>query len=885
MSNTLSVRVIELSSQHPSGQLGLPAGPVRLSWKVSAPAGTTQLGYELRATEDPEFLGASALVEARGPASQWIEAPITPRKSREVLHFQVRIETELGWSDWSEPLLHEVGLLNEADFKGSAIGDSSKAGDPSALLRRAFFLDELPVKARIYATAHGVFDVLLNQKKVGDSILAPGWTSYHERLLVETHDALPLLQLGENAFGVLLSDGWWRGKFGFQNLYNNYGEETAFLGQLELTFADGRKEIIATGPDWKTHSSGVRFASIYDGTTIDYTLAPAGWCRPGFDDSKWVSASTKAFDKSILEPASLPPVTVKLELPMEVNELDGRTLLNAKQNISGWVRLEVEGKRGDTVTIRHGEVLEPNNVLHTAGLRHAKATDHYTLGADGVFKLEPKHTFHGFQFAEVITDAKILSATAIAITSDNPDRSHFSSSHDSLNKLHSNVLWSLRDNFVSIPTDCPQRDERLGWTGDAQTFIFAATTLVNADAFFSSWLKDLAIEQKKVGFVPMVVPDLLTMQAKIAPSPFPVQGEAGWGDAAIVVPWALYQAYGNEEVLREQLESMRTWLDYLDTQREGKLIPQRMQLGDWLDPDAPEGQPWAAKVSGQFVANAYIVYVSKLLAHIESLVGDEAHRLRYAQLAEEVALATWDELGELAATTPTGAAMLLMFGIAPEQYVQSVADGLAVQVRDSGGRIATGFLGTPIILDALSRFGHLDEAYLMLLRSEMPSWLYPISVGATTIWERWNAIDPDGSIYEGVLETKVEGASDGMNSFNHYAYGAVIDWVYRNVAGVSQLTPGFSRFEVSPKLIDSIDRVNAHIETGFGRIDASFFFNDAKLTLKLEVPFGTTAVLDLPVTASSLVTIDGNDAVNRSELGHGIYEVVMTNPSFISRKN
>ncbi len=884
MTTNPQVRVSALNSQYPVGQLGLPAGELKLSWQVSAPAGTTQLGYELRAAENGAFDEGYALIEHRGPESQWVEAPVMPSKSRESWHFQVRIETEIGWSEWSKPLVHEVGLTKGTDFIGVAIGDASKAAEPSTLLRTTFKLETMPVKARMYATAHGVFDIMLNGKKVGNSILAPGWTAYHERLLVETYDALPNLQLGENALGALLSDGWWRGKFGFQNLYNNYGEETAFLGQLELTFADGSTQIIATGPEWKTHESGVRLASIYDGTTIDYTKAPKAWCKPGFDDSGWVGATAKAFDKSVLEPANLPPVRVKLELPMGVTELDGRTLLNANQNISGWVRLEVEGKRGDKVTIRHAEVLEPNNVLHTAALRGAKATDEYILGEDGVFKFEPKHTFHGFQYAEVVTNAKLISATAIAITSDNADRSHFTSSHNQLNKLHSNVLWSLRDNFVSIPTDCPQRDERLGWTGDAQAFVYAATTLVNADAFFTSWLKDLAIEQQKVGFVPMVVPDLLTMQAKIVPSPFPVQGEAGWGDAAIVVPWSLYQTYGDAEILKQQLSSMRDWMSYLDTQRSGALIPPRMQLGDWLDPDAPNDKPWAAKVSGQFVANAYIVYVARLQAQVEALVGDEAHRAKYLALADEISAALWAELGEAAVTTPTGAAMSLIFDIAPSAEIQRVADGLAAMVRETGGRISTGFLGTPIILDALSQYGHIEEAYQMLLRTEMPSWLYPISVGASTIWERWNAIYPDGSINDGGLKDKAEGSGDGMISFNHYAYGAVIDWVYRNVAGLSSLEPGYAKVKVAPKLIDAIDRAKAHINTGFGKVEVTYIYNPTELSMQLEVPFGTVAVLDLPVSPTSVISINGNSAANGSELSHGRYEIKVANPHFIERK-
>jgi alpha-L-rhamnosidase len=411
--------------------------------------------------------------------------------------------------------------------------------------------------------------------------------------------------------------------------------------------------------------------------------------------------------------------------------------------------------------------------LHTAPLRAAKATDTYILGKDGVQDLEPKHTFHGFQFADVVTEAKVVKAVAIAITSDNPDRAEFESSHKLLNKLHSNVLWSLRDNYVSIPTDCPQRDERLGWTGDAQAFIYAANTLVDENAFFRSWLKDLASEQTNDGKVPHVIPDILEMQYPRLEggNPFPDNGAAGWGDAATVIPWAQYQSFGDVQILRNQLVSMRKWVDYFSDQCVDNVFGEGiMQLGDWLDPDAPEDKPFLAKVSSRFVASAYISHSARLVARAEELVGTKENSVKYQRLSDDVATATWNLLGSEARKTTSGCSLALEFRICPEAEREAVAAELAALVRKDKGAISTGFLGTPVIMDAMSQNGYFEEAYSMLLREEIRSWLYPITVGATTIWERWEAIKPDGTPSTGGSEGHAPGSEPSMISFNHYAY-------------------------------------------------------------------------------------------------------------------
>jgi alpha-L-rhamnosidase len=455
-----------------------------------------------------------------------------------------------------------------------------------------------------------------------------------------------------------------------------------------------------------------------------------------------------------------------------------------------------------------------------------------------------------------------------------------------LNKLHSNVLWSLRDNYVSIPTDCPQRDERLGWTGDAQAFIYAANTLVDDNAFFRSWLHDLALEQQEDGKVPHVIPDILELQYPRLPkgNPYPDDGTAGWGDAAVVIPWAQYQSFGDLEVLRSQLESMRGWTDFFSAQCVDNVFPvDKMQLGDWLDPDAPEDKPYLSKVSPRFVASAYIAHTARIMSETEALVGTTERAERYAKLSADVADATWNLLGGDARKTTTGCSLALEFRICPDFEREAVAAELAELVRKDKGAISTGFLGTPVIMDAMSRNGHFEEAYSMLLREEIRSWLYPITVGATTIWERWEAIKPDGTPATGGSEGHAEGSEPSMISFNHYAYGAVIDWVYRNVLGLTSLAPGYRQVSISPRPTKSIKWANGSIETGYGKYSIDWKLDGSKLHAKLTVPFGVEAKLNLPVTDASTILVNGESKLNGEVLSHGSYDLDVTHAHVVSR--
>ncbi|MEY4743421.1 MAG: hypothetical protein RIR34_760 [Actinomycetota bacterium] len=879
---------VTLSSEFASDLLGLPGRTPLLSWAIDGAAqGESQLAAEVQSSADADFATILDTLKIEGAASQFVKAPGSDLASREVRHYRVRIQTEKGWSAFSNSYVQEAGLLNGSDFVGQAIGDVSEATSAPALLRTEFAVGKQVAKARLYATAHGTFDLMLNGQRVGDEVLAPGWTPYGQRLLSVTHDVTSLLQDGANAWGVLLADGWYRGKFGFTNETANYGSQTSFLGQLEIEYTDGTSQTVVTDDSWMVGQGGVRFASIYDGTDFDFNFVQEAWCKPGFavaenTSGEWKKATAHSFDKQVLEPRIAPPVRVIEEFPAALSTHNGNTRVDLTQNISGWLRIKVKAQAGSKLIARHAEVVEPSGNLHTKALRFARATDSWVFAKDGEYVLEPKQTFHGFQYADLIAEngtVDILEVTGMAISTDLPARSHIETAHPLINKLVSNTYWSLRDNFVSIPTDCPQRDERLGWTGDAQAFVYAANTLVSGDEFFRTWLRDLDIEQSRLdGKVPVIVPDIISHNPNLSDFFKAKYGEAGWSDAATVIPWSLFEAFGDEQILRDQLDSMRAWVAHNEADHDGLLIGERMQLGDWLDPDAAPGQPWNAKVSGRFMANAYMARSVWILAKAEKQLGNASEAAALETRFETLKSAIWAELGEAAAKTPTGAATLLEFDLAPSDKRAEIADNLAAGVRDTDGLIVTGFLGTPIILDAMSRNGQLDAAFTMLLREEIRSWLYPIKMGATTIWERWDGIAEDGSISGGELASAAEGSEGSMISFNHYAYGAVVDWIYRNVGGIAPQAPAYEQILIAPRPHEKITSSDTSIDTGYGRISLNWEIRDSNLVGELTVPFGVTASFDLLGSANSALIVNSRSVEKGQTFGHGRYTFLLNNP-------
>jgi alpha-L-rhamnosidase len=745
-------------------------------------------------------------------------------------------------SAWSAPAVIEAGLLEPADWTAQLI---SPAADPAPLVRKQFRLGGPVVSARLYITAHGLYRASINGQPVSDDAFAPGWTTYHHRLRCQTYDVTRLVADGDNAIGAQLADGWFRGRLGFvKDNRHVYGDALGLLAQLEVVLAGGRTVVIGTDGSWRSSAGPVTAADLYDGEHYDARLERPGWSAPGLDDRDWLPCTPVGFDPGALVAPDGPPVRPVDHVPVRevMTSPSGRTLLDFGQNLVGTLRIRVSGARGTVITLRHAEVLDKGE-LGVRPLRTAAATDSYTLSGDPAGEQwEPRFTFHGFRYAEVTGWPGQLDpddVTAVVYHSDLERTGWFECSDPLLTKLHDNVVWGMRGNFLDVPTDCPQRDERLGWTGDLQVFAPTATYLYDCAGFLTSWLKDLAADQTPEGVVPLFVPRV-DMSGPFAEP----MAQAGWGDAAVLVPWVMYQRFGDTDVLRRQYRSMCAWVDGLTARLgPGTLFDQpSFQLADWLDPSAPPDRPGAAATDPILVATAYRVRAAQVLADIARILGHDADSARYAELAEGIRQAFHDEYvtphGRVASDSQTGYALALEFSLLPDEKQRvRAAERLVEVVGMKGHKIATGFLGTPLICDALTSAGAIDDAYQLLTQQQCPSWLYPVTMGATTIWERWDSMLPDGSINPGE-----------MTSFNHYAFGAVADWMHRVIGGLAPGAPGYRVINVAPRPGGGIEWCRTAHLTPYGRAEVSWRRAHQTLTVGVEVPPGTTAIVTLPGT-------------------------------------
>jgi alpha-L-rhamnosidase len=797
-------------------RLGIGDATPRLGWAVQDVIEAR--AYRVQVGGDEGFTDLLGETEGEGYPS-WVDWPAAPLVSRQRAHWRVQVLTDQGWTEWASDHL-EAGLLEQDDWVAQSITWAEDPGaespGPSPRFATSFHLDGVPLQARLYVTALGVVEPLVNGTVVTEDVLGPGWSEYATRLPYDTYDVAHLLREGDNELAALLGDGWYRGSLLWGDIRRrcHYGESLALLAQLEVRTATSTVTV-ATGPDgWSVTDSEVRSADLYDGTTVDLT-AP-------------ITPGTVAVGKDLRERLVVrqgPPVR-RTEVLQPVDRWDD--VVDFGQNLAGWVRLRVRARHGQTLTVRHAEVLEGKALL-TTPLRTAKATDSWVL-TEGEHLLEPRFTFHGFRYAEITTEAEVLAVEAVVVHSDLTPTAAFTCSDSRLERLHSNVVWGQRGNFLSVPTDCPQRDERLGWTGDAQVFAATAGLLHDSRGFFVDWLADLSVAQLPDGRVPIVVPNVLGADWS---------GIAGWSDAACVIPWEVAVRTGDVEALRAALPSMRKWVDWVDRQRTEGLWTGYIQLGDWLDPDAPDGDAWQAKADGQMVANAVVAHSARLLAQALDLLGEDGNA--FHALTADIAEKAWERWGPEARTTQTGCALFLRFGLVPVAERAAVAADLARLVRDNEGRIGTGFLGTPEVLFALSDAGHVDAAYELLLCDACPSWLYAVKQGATTMWERWDAVRPDGTVN---LGTKEDG-DPGMLSFNHYAYGAVAAWMHEVLAGLAVRELPTPTLTVAPRPGGGLTRASSTVETPRGRARVSWELTDV-LTVTAEVPPGYAATFDPP---------------------------------------
>ncbi|GAA2286882.1 glycoside hydrolase family 78 protein [Glycomyces scopariae] len=832
------MHVHDLHAEYRTRSPFTPVARPRLSWKTAADSpGWLQAAAEIEWRRG----GAAAVARVEGRDSVLVPWPFESLLPREEGSVRVRVHGADGsTSDWSEACDLRAGFLGEGEWhaKFVTVPEPADIGQP-LLLRREFTVRPGLEAATLYATARGAYQVEIGGTAVDADRLKPGWTAYRDRLLHETTDVTDLLREGPNAIGASLAGGWYTERFGFHGQARPfYGKYPSFAAQLLLEYADGTGELVATGDDgWRATADGpVTASGIYAGESYDARRALPGWSSPGFDDAAWLDARPDTAKALVPVPRTAPPVRATEELPVRevVTTPSGRTVVDFGQNLVGHLRIRVQGREGDTVVLRHAEVLE-HGELGTRPLRHAKATDTYTLAGDGTETWEPRFTFHGFRYAEIQGwpgEFDPADVTAVVVHSDLERTGHFSSSNDLLDRLHENVVWGMRGNFVSLPTDCPQRDERLGWTGDIQVFAPAASFLFDSDGFLASWLEDLAVEQTADGSVPFIVPDVLDSAGTPA---------AAWGDAAAVVPTVLFERYGDRDVLERQYPSMRAWTDHIaGVAGDRRLWEGRFQFGDWLDPDAPPADPAKAKTDPDIVATAYLFRSATLTADAATELGRDDDARHYRALAEEVREAWVREYttaaGRTVSDSPTAYALALEFAIVtdPEDR-RRMGDRLAWLVRRAGYRIGTGFVGTPLIQDALVRSGHAETARRLLLQTENPSWLYPVTMGATTVWERWDSMLEDGTINPGE-----------MTSFNHYAFGAIADWLHRTVAGLAPLEPGYRRLAVAPVPLAGLDHAAAELETPYGRAEVQWEAADGGVQVRAKVPPNTTALVTLP---------------------------------------
>ncbi len=838
----MSSQPAPVTFEHLTGGLGIGVPEPRLSWTLPSGAGH-QTGYEIELRRDGVTERTGRIAGSRQILVPW---PSRPLASRERVTVRVRVwTTGCEPSAWSAPSTVEGGLLRPSDWSARPVGaawpEDPESDRRPARVRKDFSLPRRVVRARLYITAHGLYEAEINGHRVGDDILSPGWTVYGRRLRYRTYDVTAHLTEGANTIGAWLGDGWYRGRIGFDGGHRNlYGTDQSLLAQLEVVHDDGSTTLVATDASWRAATGPILFSGLYEGETFDARLHDPAWSTPGGDnDGAWTPVAVHTRDPRTLIAPSGPAVRCTQELaPVQVTATgDGRHLLDFGQNLVGRLRITTDAPAGTTLTLRHAEVLQDGE-LATRPLRGATATDTVILPG-GPFTWEPRFTLHGFRYAEITGWPGQPAADAITARVHHTDMRRtgwFECSAPLINRLHENVVWSMRGNFVDIPTDCPQRDERLGWTGDIQVFAPTASFLYDCAGMLDSWLSDVAAEQLPDGTVPWYVPVIPG-----GPQWTPIRPGAAWGDVATLTPWVLYQRFGDLELLRRHFPAGRAWVDLMARLAgPGRLWDTGYQLGDWLDPIAPPDDPAAARTDRHLVATGYFAWSARHLAWSARELGHGDLAEHYGRLAAEVADAFRRRYvepgGRMTSDSPTAYALALVFGLIDDPgQRRGAGDRLAQLVLEDGARIATGFVGTPLICDALTDSGHLDVAYRLLTQTECPSWLYPVTMGATTIWERWDSLRPDGTLNPG-----------GMTSFNHYALGAVADWLHRVVAGLDSASPGYRTLRFRPRPGGGITWAKARHMTPYGTASISWEQTPAGLTAHVVIPDGCEGVAELP---------------------------------------
>ena len=881
------MQITNLRSEYLVNPLGIAVASPRLSWELlSGHRGVRQSAYRVRVARDEGALGAggadlwdSGRVES--DQSIQIEYGGAPLRSRQRVWWSAEVWAGDESAVSAGPAFWEAGLLDPGDWNaqwiGSALVGTPQESVPCPYLRREWTPRVGGVRsARLYVTALGLYEFSINGQRVGEDVFRPGWTDYRRRLFYDTYDVTALLRPGPNALGAILADGWYCGRLAHLDR-QQYGDRPRLLAQVVVEYADGSEETISTDAAWKTSVGPILAADLLMGETYDARRELPGWDAPGFDDAAWQPAKLFPAPETRLVARRGPPVRATQELvpapPVACDSLPDAHrgyLFDVGENMVGAVRLRLRGPRGLTVRLRYGERLQPDGSLYTANLRKARATDHYTLKGDGEEVYQPRFTFHGFQYVEVSAAAweAAPELTGIVLHSDLPLTGEFSCSDPLVTQLQRNIQRSQRGNFLEVPTDCPQRDERLGWTGDAQVFVGTAAFNMDVAAFFTKWQDDLADAQQDSGSIPPLVPHCC-----LGPD-----GGPAWADAVLIIPWTIYQIYGDTRLLREHYGNFMRFIDYLVDTSPGKLrcaedSPTMACFGDWLALDSsPNSFGGTAK---GLIGTAFFAHSMKLLSLVAGVLGKTEDAEKYGRLFEEVRAAfnaryvAADGAIIPETRTQTAGVLALHFDLLPPSARGVVADELVADIRGRGMHLSTGFVGSPYLPHVLTAEGRLDVMFQLLHQKTWPSWLYAVTQGATSIWERW----------DGWTEEKGFQTTD-MNSFNHYAYGAVGEWLFGDVAGIKAGAPGYKRIVIRPHTGD-LASARARFHSMHGPIVSDWQRGgEGQFTLRVEIPPNTTATIHLPAPAGAVVyegDVPAVEAVGvkllQTEPGIAIFEV------------
>ena len=843
------VQVVNLLTENQTNPVGLDAQQPRFSWQlIGDQRNISQTAYEIIVRSGK----GTAWKSGKVMSDQSVHVPYggTALQSGKKYGWEVRVWDNNGKpSAWSEPAFFQTALLNAADWKAKWIEADfieDSINRPAQYFRKQFSSNKKIASATAYITAHGLYEAQINGKRVGDAYLTPGWTSYNKRLQYQVYDVTDLVQNGANAIGVMVGNGWYRGFLAWSGNKDSYGKKTGILLQLDINYTDGTTKTIISDESWKSSTGAVRYSEIYHGETIDAREEKAGWSTANYNDANWSGVKVQSYPNDILVATYNEPVkkheTFK---PIKVfTTPKGEKVIDFGQNLVGWVIVKATGNAGDKITIRHAEVLDKAGNFYIDNLRAANATANYFLSGNGEDIFEPHFTFYGFRYIKIdgVNEVNPENFTAVALYSDMKPTGTFTSSNTLINQLQHNIQWGQKGNFLDVPTDCPQRDERLGWTGDAQAFSRTAAFNFGVNNFFAKWLRDVEADQRLSGKVPHVIPNVLQPEAGAS---------AGWADAATIIPWNMYLAYGDKKILENQYNSMKNWVGYMEKESRNYLWNTGFHFGDWLFFRPFDDNDGRSAVTDKYmIAQCFFANSVQVMINTAKVLDKNEDVTKYTELLKNLKEAFVKEYltpnGRLISGTQTAYVLALNFDMLPEELREQAVQKLVDNIKSYNNHLTTGFLGTPYLCHVLSRFGKTDLAFTLLMQESYPSWLYPVKMGATTIWERWNGIRPDSTF---------EPAS--MNSFNHYAYGAIGDWMYRVVAGLDTYEdePGYKHIRIKPHIGGRLTNASASLQTYYGKASSGWKLEGDKTIMEIEIPANTRAIVYVPATGADVIKI------------------------------